>query len=48
MGMPPTGKPFVVSGVSIFRLADGKIVEHWGLNDAAGLMQQLGMGPQPQ
>ena len=47
MDMPPTGKSFVVSGVSIFRVADGKIVEHWGLNDAAGLMQQLGMGPQP-
>jgi steroid delta-isomerase-like uncharacterized protein len=47
MGMPATGKSYVTTGVSIFRIADGKIVEHWGENDLLGLMQQLGMIPSP-
>jgi steroid delta-isomerase-like uncharacterized protein len=42
--LEPTGKTFSIDGVSIFRLADGKIVEHWGLMDQASLMQQLGAG----
>lgn len=45
MGMSATGKSFKTTGISIFRLANGKIVEHWGENDTATLMQQLGMTP---
>ncbi len=33
--------------MSIYRIADGKIVEHWGENDSMGLMMQLGLMPQP-
>jgi predicted SnoaL-like aldol condensation-catalyzing enzyme len=33
--------------MSIFRIANGKIVEHWGENDALGTMQQLGFIPAP-
>jgi predicted ester cyclase len=33
--------------MSIFSIANGKIVEHWGENDALGVMQQLGMVPMP-
>lgn len=47
MGMPATGKKVVSTGMSIFRLADGKIVEHWGENDALGTLMQLGMVPDP-
>jgi steroid delta-isomerase-like uncharacterized protein len=47
MGAPATGKPFTVTGMSIFRIADGKIVEHWGENDGIGLMMQLGMLSMP-
>lgn len=47
MGMPATGKSFTVTGMSIFRIANGKIVEHWGENDGVGLMMQLGMIPMP-
>ncbi len=47
MGMPPTGKKVVSSGMSIFRIADGKIVEHWGENDALGTFVQLGIVPAP-
>ena len=46
MGAPPTGKKFEVSSMSIYRIANGKIVEHWGENDANGLMMQLGLAPQ--
>ena len=47
MGAPPTGKQVTATGMLIFRIANGKIVEHWGENDALGTMQQLGMIPAP-
>jgi predicted ester cyclase len=47
MGAPPTGKQVTATGMSVFRLANGKIAEHWGENDALGTMQQLGMIPAP-
>jgi steroid delta-isomerase-like uncharacterized protein len=47
MGIPATGKQVRVTGMSIFRIANGKIVEHWGENDAIGLMMQLGVLPAP-
>src|SRR5687767_11643016 len=33
LGAPPTGKRVRGTGISIFRIADGKIAEHWGEND---------------
>jgi len=47
MGAPPTGKQVTATGMSVFRIANGKIVEHWGENDALGVMQQLGLVPVP-
>jgi len=47
MGMPPTGKKFEIPSIVVYRLANGKIVETWGLNDGQGLLQQLGMLPMP-
>jgi len=46
-GAPPTGKQVTSSGMSVFRIANGKIVEHWGENDALGTFQQLGLIPTP-
>ena len=46
-GVPPTGRAVVVSGMSIERVADGRIVEGWNENDALGLLQQLGVLPPP-
>jgi len=43
----PTGREVVLRGVNIFRIADGKIVERWGRLDQLGLLQQLGLAPQP-
>jgi steroid delta-isomerase-like uncharacterized protein len=44
MGMPPTRRPISVTGIDIFRVRGGKIVERWGSFDLAGMMQQLGVG----
>jgi len=45
-GIAPTGKQFTISGVSIVRFANGKMVEGWINWDALGLMQQLGVVPE--
>jgi len=43
MGIPPTGKYMTQTGINIYRLAGGKIVEAWRSEDALALMEQLGM-----
>ena len=47
MGIPATGKQVNVPGIIIYRLADGKIVEHWLQMDAVALLQQVGAMPTP-
>ena len=44
-GIPPTGRAVAMRGVSVYCLADGRIVEEKGVGDALGLMQQLGALP---
>lgn len=44
-GVPATGKRFSVTGMIFARVKDGKFVESWGIWDALGLMQQLGVVP---
>ena len=36
-----------MSGITISRLAGGKIAEEWALFDALGMLIQLGAVPQP-
>jgi len=45
---PPTGRQFEVTGITIERFSDGKIVEDWTNFDALGLLQQLGLVPEQQ
>lgn len=47
MGVPPTGKRVSFGVFDVIRFAGGKGVEHWGLMDSMGLMQQLGAIPTP-
>jgi steroid delta-isomerase-like uncharacterized protein len=45
-GIAPTGKQFNITGVSIARFTNGKMMEGWVNWDALGLMQQLGVVPE--
>jgi steroid delta-isomerase-like uncharacterized protein len=47
MGIPPTGKQVTGTGMSVTRLANGKMAESWVNFDALGMMQQLGAAPGP-
>ena len=40
-GVAPTGKHLSFTSCDIFRLADGRIAEHWGMGDIAGVLAQL-------
>ena len=42
-GIPATGKRVEFTGIYIVRIAEGKIVEHWGEEDGVSLLQQLGV-----
>lgn len=44
-GVPPSGNLVTWLGIAIYSLSDGKITEVWGLNDALGIMQQIGALP---
>ena len=44
-GIAPTGKQITVIGINIFRIANGKLVEHWGLTDRLAALQQVGVAP---
>ncbi len=46
-GISATGRKIRITGIFIDRIAEGKIVERWGIFDQLGLMQQLGVIPMP-
>jgi len=45
-GVGPTGKQSTVTGITIDRIVDGRIVESWDNWDTFGLLQQLGAVPE--
>ena len=47
-GVPANGNKVDVEWISEYRVADGKVVEHWTQMDVAKLMQQLGAMPGPE
>jgi steroid delta-isomerase-like uncharacterized protein len=46
-GILPTGKQMTMSGITIFRMANGKLIEGWTNEDVLGMLQQLGAVPVP-
>lgn len=48
MGIPPTGQEVTVTGIEFDRVSGGKLEETWVNYDAMGMMQQLGVIPQPE
>ena len=47
-GVPPTGQQLSIKSISVERVSDGKIREHWRITDTLDMMQQLGVIPMPQ
>lgn len=46
-GRPPTGRTVDVDVIDVVRFEDGKMVEHWGVADRLGMLQQVGVVPAP-
>jgi steroid delta-isomerase-like uncharacterized protein len=45
MGVGPTGKSVTYNEIFIFRFADGRVVETWGVVDVYAQMKQIGVIP---
>ncbi|HZC06553.1 MAG TPA: ester cyclase [Ktedonobacterales bacterium] len=45
MGKPPTGASIQIDIIDILRIEDGKFVEHWGVADTLGMLEQIGALP---
>ena len=43
LGKPPTGKEFAAEQIHIWRVMDGKVIEHWSVRDDLGQALQLGL-----
>jgi predicted ester cyclase len=45
MGIAPTGKQVSMPALIVYRIAGGKVVEHWISMDRLELLEQLGIAP---
>jgi predicted ester cyclase len=43
LGKAPTGKGFAVEQIHIWRIEDGRVIEHWSARDDLGQALQLGL-----
>lgn len=41
-GLPPSGRKIEITGITIFRVANSKLIDGWTSEDLLGLYQQLG------
>jgi len=48
MGVPVSGNAVTVTGIDLFRIVGGRIVEMWQEQDVLGMMQQTGALPTPE
>jgi steroid delta-isomerase-like uncharacterized protein len=48
LGMQATGKPVRITGISIARIRDNKIIEGWDNWDQLGMLKQIGAYESPQ
>jgi predicted ester cyclase len=48
LGIPPTGRTCAFPGIDIYRLANGRMAEHWHVVDQLAMLQQLGLIPSPE
>jgi steroid delta-isomerase-like uncharacterized protein len=47
-GVPPTGQRLSIESITVERVSEGKIRDHWRVTDELGMMQQLGVIPMPE
>ncbi len=47
-GIPPTGRRLSIESITVERVSEGKIREHWRVTDSLDMMQQLGAIPAPE
>jgi hypothetical protein len=47
MGVPATGRPVAMSGITILHFAGDRVVERWSQADMLGLLIQIGAVPPP-
>jgi steroid delta-isomerase-like uncharacterized protein len=48
LGIPATGKPVRLTGISIARIVDGQIVEGWDNWDQLAMLEQIGAYKSPE
>jgi len=48
LGIPATGKPVRITGITIVRIANGQIVEGWDNWDQLAMLEQIGAYKRPQ
>jgi steroid delta-isomerase-like uncharacterized protein len=47
-GVAPTGKQLSIKSITVERVSEGKIREHWRVTDEMGMMRQLGVFAVPE
>ena len=47
LGQPPTGRPFTIGGIDVYRVEAGLLCEHWHQLDQLSMLGQLGLLPAP-
>ena len=47
MGVPATGRPYSIGGITIMRFSGERVIERWSSADMLGLMIQIGAIPPP-
>lgn len=45
MGLPASGRSIDIAVMDLFRIVDGRLVEHWALLDNLGMLKQVGAFP---
>jgi len=47
MGIPVSNQDISVRGMELWKVADGKVVEHWGVIDIGDVLEKAGLIPPP-
>lgn len=47
LGIAPTGRPFAIGGIDVYRIKDDLLCEHWHQIDQLSMLGQLGLLPEP-